>query len=160
MQSHFSPCENTALYISVITPWMHRRRFIYTPVSCWGYLWRWRFSNKTVIRLTRFVSPFTYNWEGASIGKLFVFWETLAPNRISTSRMNALLLPTCISSAGSEMVKLTLSSFLRAIRSCMNACWQKLLPLKPQLNSDCWDLISFCYAQYDFGQRSQYLIPI
>lgn len=36
----FLPGENTALYISVITPWTHSRRFIYTQVSCRGYLGR------------------------------------------------------------------------------------------------------------------------
>lgn len=37
MQSHFPAGEKTVLYISVITPRMHRRRFISALLSCRGY---------------------------------------------------------------------------------------------------------------------------
>lgn len=112
MQSHFPPSENTVLYISVITPQMHRQCFISSILL--GLFGEMKTLN-ALIRVTGFVCPFTNSWERVC-NRLT---QILSLNRTSSARLHfkALFLPACIFIARFEMVKLASSSLSRGIRS-------------------------------------------
>lgn len=75
MQSHFPPGEDTVLYISVITSGMHRRHYLHYTISP-GLFGEMK-ALKTLIRVTRFVCPFTA--EQASVIDKLLFSEKLWP---------------------------------------------------------------------------------